>query len=464
MSNGDIENQPSSSSPAPTLRDDTITPDNERHGFNSQAWRGRRGTAIKALIGVMISILVVFLADLSYLFGSTFNSGNRTSALKILVVDYDGGPVGQAVSNAYSTLQDKTFPTLEFKPSDDYPETADVKRSVCGANYWGAIYIHQGASDRLAAAYQGGSAADDYDPTDSLTYIYNGARYPTVASGFLLPNIQAVVGASRGSYYQTQQGRSALSSLNTSDPAAVQAYLNPIQSTADVIRPTNQGARNMYNTINIVMAILGQFFYVLAMNGLYDKFGVHKSMRIRDVWVMRFVNGKIFSMLFAVVVTGYIWAFREDWSVGGAEWALSWLTFWLFMDSNFQVLEATIGSYVPIALTPFFLLTWFMCNVASVVFPFELTAGFYRIGYIFPAHSLWIVLNQVWSGCGNSLHIGLPILFSWSVVGHVASFFSIRKRCLVHEQQAEQSNMEGHREGEGEREREREREGEEKKD
>ncbi|ENH67391.1 Nitrosoguanidine resistance protein SNG1 [Fusarium oxysporum f. sp. cubense race 1] len=400
----DLEQQPSS--PAPTLHGEPVVmEDTQRHGINSTIWHGRRGLVVKILTGIMVAILVVFLADLSYVFGSTFEVGNRVSGLKILVVDYDGG---------------QDFPT----------ETKDVKHGVCNADYWGAIYIKKGSSDKLAAAYEGGSAAENYNPADSITYIYNSARYPTVASGYLVPNLQKVIGAARGSYYQSQQGRSALRSVNSSDPAAVEAYLNPIQGTADVIQPTNQGSRNLYNTINIVMAILGQFFYVLAMNGIYDKFGLHKNMRIRDLFIMRFINGMIFSALYALVVTGYIWAFREDWDVSGGQFALSWLTFWLFMDVNFQVLETLIGSYIPMALTPFFLLTWFMMNVGSVVFPFELTAGFYRIGYIFPAHSLWIILIQVWSGCGNSLHIGLPILFAWWVVGHVTAFFGIRKRCL----------------------------------
>ncbi|KLO95007.1 uncharacterized protein LW93_3704 [Fusarium fujikuroi] len=425
----DLEQQ--SSSPAPTLHDEpAVMEDTQRHGINSTTWHGRRGLVVKILAGVMVAILVVFLADLSYVFGSTFEVGNRVSGLKILVVDYDGGAVGESVASAYKNFQDKTFPTLEFRSADDYPETQDVKHGVCHADYWGAIYINKGSSDKLAAAYEGGSAAENYNPADSITYIYNSARYPTVASGYLVPNLQKIIGAARGTYYQSQQGRSALRSVNSSDPAAVEAFLNPIQGTADIIMPTNQGSRNLYNTINIVMAILGQFFYVLAMNGIYDKFGLHKNMRIRDLFIMRLINGMVFCALFALIVTGYIWAFREDWDVSGGQFALSWLTFWLFMDVNFQVLETLIGSFIPMALTPFFLLTWFMMNVGSVVFPFELTAGFYRIGYIFPAHSLWIILIQVWSGCGNSLHIGLPILFAWFVVGHVTAFFGIRKRCL----------------------------------
>ncbi|KAI3572660.1 hypothetical protein IWW34DRAFT_761447 [Fusarium oxysporum f. sp. albedinis] len=352
MANDDIEIQ-RSSSPAPTLHDEPEMANIERLSSRAPALQTPIKMVTKILTGVMVAILVIFLADLSYLFGSTFRVNDRVSGLKILVVDYDGGAVGESVTNAYKMLQDKTFPTLEFRSADQYPETSDVKHGVCNADYWGAVYINKGSSDRLAAAYEGGSAAQDYNPADTITYIYNGARYPTVASGYIAPKIQALVGAARGGYYQTQEGRSALRNVNSSDPAAIEAYLNPITSTPDTIRPTNQGSRNLYNTINIVMAVLGQFFYVLAMNGIYDKFGIHKNMRVRDVYAMRFINGKIFSTLFAVVVTGYIWAFKEDWGVTGGQWALSWLTFWLFMDVNFVVLESVIGAYVPMALTPF---------------------------------------------------------------------------------------------------------------
>ena len=429
MASGQLKTeQPSSGS---LTDEEPATSDTERVGINSPQWHGRRLLAAKILMGAMVAILVVFLADLSYLFGGTFGVNHRVSALNLLVVDYDGGPIGEAVTNAYNRLRSNEFPSLEFRPPSDYPEPSDVKRSICKADFWGAVYIHKNASARLAAAYEGGSAAEAFDPTDSITYIYNGARYPTTASGYLAPNFQALITATRAGYYQTEEGQSALRTVNSSDSAAVQAYLNPIQGTADIIRPTNQASRNLYNTINIVMAVLGQFFYVLAMNGIFDKLGIHKSMRIRDVWIMRFITGKVFSMLFALVVAGYIWAFREDWGVGGGQWALTWLTLWLFMDTNFQVLESTIGSFVPMAFTPFFLLTWFMVNVAACMFPFELVAGFYRIGYAMPAHSLWVILIRAWSGCGNNLHIALPVLFSWWVVGHVAAYFSIRKRCLA---------------------------------
>ncbi|KAH6962320.1 hypothetical protein BKA56DRAFT_622873 [Ilyonectria sp. MPI-CAGE-AT-0026] len=216
------------------------------------------------LAGVAVAFLIVFLADLSYLFGATFHVKDRVRALKILVVDYDGGQLSNQ------------FPSLDFNSSADYPDPSNLKQAVSQAKYWGAVFIQNRASSQLANAYQGGLAAEDGNSTEAVTYTYNAARYLTVASSYLVTNFQLLMRSS------------ALRSLSTSDPKAIQAYLSPVTSTADIIRPTNQGSKSLYNTINTVMPVLGQFSYVLAMNGIFDESGIHDKMRVRDVWIMRF--------------------------------------------------------------------------------------------------------------------------------------------------------------------------------
>lgn len=94
------------------------------------------------------------------------------------------------------------------------------------------------------------------------------------------------------------------------------------------------------------------------------------------------------------------------------------------------MLEITIDSFIPISFTPFLLLIWSVVNVLAVIFLFELTAGFYCIGYTFPAYALWIILIEVWSGYGNYLRTGLPILIAWWVTGHFTAYLGIRERCL----------------------------------
>ncbi|KAK1994709.1 hypothetical protein LX36DRAFT_660294 [Colletotrichum falcatum] len=394
----------------------------------SQWSPAQRKSFLAPILASSIMILVLVLADMSYLFGATFEQGKRAHALKILAVDLDGGVIGSAIAGASESLRAANFPTIEFASASEYPTPAAAKSAVCSGDYWGAIYVNRGASQRLADAVGGASDAA-YDAAGSVTYTYNQARYPAIADSVLASNMQKVVAASRGFYYKSPGGAAALGSLNASSPAAVAAYLDPIASTPDIIGAQTQGSRVFFNTVNIIVPTLAQFFFILALNGICEASGLHAKARVRDVWLLRFVASKIYGLLTAITVTGYIWAFRENWAVGGPEFGKTLLVFWLYMDVQWQVLESLMGSYVPMQFIPFFFLTWMLANVASSVTPFELTAGFYRIGYAFPAHEVYSLLILAWSGCADQTRVALPVLFSWWAVGHVVSVFSIRKRC-----------------------------------
>ncbi|KAK2015232.1 hypothetical protein LZ32DRAFT_516965, partial [Colletotrichum eremochloae] len=389
---------------------------------------GQRKSFLIPILAASIMILLLVLANMSYLFGATFEQGKRTHALKILAVDLDGGVIGSAIAGASNSLQAANFPTIEFGSASEYSTPAAVKNAVCKGDYWGAIYTNQGASEKLASAISGTSNAA-YNAADSVTYTYNQARYPAIADSMLASNIQKVVAASRGFYYKSPSGTAALQSLNTTNPAAVAAYLDPISSTPDIIAAQTQASRVFFNTVNIIVPTLAQFFFILALNGICMNSGLHAKARIRDVWLLRFVASKIYGFLTAVTVTGYIWAFRENWAVGGPEFGKTLLVFWLYMDVQWQVLESLMASYIPMQFVPFFFLTWMLTNVASCVFPLELMAGFYRIGYALPAHEVYSLLVQAWSGCADETRVALPVLFSWWAVGHVVSVFSVRKRC-----------------------------------
>ncbi|KZL74731.1 nitrosoguanidine resistance protein [Colletotrichum tofieldiae] len=394
----------------------------------SQWGGGQRKALFIPIVVSSIMILLLVLSNMSYLFGATFEQGKRTHALKILAVDLDGGAIGSAIAGASQSFQAANFPTIEFGSASRYSTPAAVKNAVCKGDYWGAIYIHKGASEKLASAISGNSNAA-YNAADSVTYTYNQARYPAIGDSVLASNMQKVVAASRGFYYQSPNGTAALQSLNTTNPAAVAAYLNPISSTPDLIGAQTQASRVFFNTVNIIVPTLAQFFYILALNGIGMSSGLLAKARVRDVWLLRFGIGKLYGFLTALTVTGYLWAFRESWSVGGSEFGKTLLVFWLYMDVQWQVLEALIGSFLPMQFVPFFFLTWMLTNVASSVFPFEIMAGFYRIGYALPAHEVYSLLVQAWTGCADQTRIALPVLFSWWLVGHVGSVFSIRKRC-----------------------------------
>ena len=90
---------------------------------------------------------------------------------------------------------------------------------------------------------------------------------------------------------------------------------------------------------------------------------------------------------------------------------------------------------------PFALITWIVFNVTSILIPFDLSPGFFKWGFVIPAHEVYQVLVDIWSGgCNPQLYYALPILFSLEVVGLALGALGIFRRChyavIAEEQQA----------------------------
>ncbi|KUI71774.1 Nitrosoguanidine resistance protein SNG1 [Cytospora mali] len=395
-------------------------------------WQPRIKGILRNIVSfTFIVILLLLLADMSYLAGSAYHERDRIHALKILVVDNDGSDIGEAVKGAYSALRADTFVSLEWPDStQSYRSEPAAREAVCKTKYWGAVYINPGATDRLDSAVNGSDTpATPYDAANAITYVYNAVRWPAIAS-LISADLQTLVAASRSAYYHTPGGTKALQTLNSSNSAAVSAYVNPISATADIIQPTNQGGDGFFTTVNMLIPQLVAVFINIILNMSMMMENIFRDMRVRDVWTIRFVTGKIYAIFAGLAVAGYIWAFREDWDVSAGQFFETWLVYILFLDINWQVYDSLLGSYIPLAWISLFIITWILVNLASCDLPMELQAGWYRVGWAFPAHSTWLLLVQVWSGCANRDYQALPILFSWWVVGHAVTPISTRKRCV----------------------------------
>ncbi|KAL4937783.1 hypothetical protein BDV06DRAFT_67055 [Aspergillus oleicola] len=408
------------------------------------------------LIAVGMSFLMLhllFLANMSYIFGTQFENDSRIHNLDILYVDYDGGVIGQSVLDAYGALQGPGFPTLKQSPVDEYQTPDDVREKICSGDYWAAVIATAGASDRLAAALAGdnetasqiASSNPEQQLQPALAYIWNGVRFPALSQGFVYSNLLALVQVTRSTYY----GRNASSALQTilsantdspaPNPASVQAFLNPIPVQEIDLQPTHQGARVLYNTVTIIMPILAQFFFIMAMNNISLEFGVLTQRRaVLTNGLLRACLGILYTCLCGIYTAGYIWGYRESWAVSGSHWALTWLVVWLYGHINFLLID-TLTGFIPMAFMPFSILTWVIINIASTIGPFELSPGFFKWGYALPAHEVYEVLVLIWSGgCVNRLYRALPILFSWWVVLILGSVFAGRRRVALAKRQAQE--------------------------
>ncbi|KAH7170006.1 hypothetical protein EDB81DRAFT_150728 [Dactylonectria macrodidyma] len=398
-----------------------------RSAYFAKRWVG----FVMPVVAISIILQILFLGNMSYLYGVLFKSGSRAHALKVLAIDYDGGEIGQALSIAYQSLEAKTFPTVEYHSASEYSTPELLNEVICKGDYWAAIYTHSGASKRLMATIEGQNTSE-YDPGSTISYIYDASYYPIISTSVIQANMETLIAVTSRIYYSV--ATDARAAVNLTDATSYSAFLNPIQASSQVQSPTNQGTRVLLNTVSMVMPTLMQFFFLMAMNGIFGEAGVFNTVSKRDIYLMRLVISKAYTFMCALCMTGYIWAFREDWAVTGRQFGETWMCLWLYMEISYLLLDTVLDPVIPMKFFPFFLLTWIITNVASTIYPFALSAGFYRLGYALPAHNTWTLLMEVWSGgCKLQNEVALPVLLAWWVLGHVSSAWSVRNRCIITE-------------------------------
>ncbi|KAJ5161812.1 hypothetical protein N7492_007204 [Penicillium capsulatum] len=386
------------------------------------SWKGMQTRFLLAVGSTFLFLELLFLGDISYLYGTEFHQSSRYHNLNLLYVDYDQGVVGQSVSGAYGVLQADSFPTVEKRSIQQYPQPGDVREAVCHGDYWGAIYALPDASKNLAAALDKG----DSTPV-TLIYVWNEARYPVIARSVLYSNLEILVQTTRSMYYENNAA-SVFQSANFSNPTTANTFLDPIKAGKINIQPTAQGARTFYNTVSIILSIIMQFFFMMALNGISSHFDVFTKLSFWGNALIRICCSVCYTLVTSLSWSGAMWAFRESWDVNRNQLVLVWMTMWLFMHINFLFFDI-LTTFIPPAYLPLGVLTWVIINVTSVIAPFDLSPGFYHWGYAVPAHEVFQILTQIWGGgCNNQLYRALPILFMWWVVGILVVTLALRYR------------------------------------
>ncbi|KAJ5786620.1 uncharacterized protein N7503_011832 [Penicillium pulvis] len=388
------------------------------------AWKEMQTRFITA-VGTSLALLqLLFLGNMCYLYATQFHDSSRVHNMKMLYVDYDGGVVGQAVTEAYLSLKGDNFPTLYTKSISQYSTIEDVRGAVCSGDYWAAIYTAPDASTHLAATLANGTAFN----ASAITYIWNGARYPAFAQSEIYSNILVIIEAARSTYYASSASK-VVASTNLSNSIALETFLDPIQATGINIKATTQGTRVLYNTVSLVMPIIQQFFFMMALNGISAQFQLFTKLGTLTNGLIRMVTSIIYTFIGSLCMAGYIWAYKESWDVNGNQFVLTWMVTWLYMHINFLIVD-TLTAFIPMQFLPFCILTWVILNVASTISPFELNPGFFRWGYALPAHEAYQMLVQIWSdGCQDQSYRALPILFSWWIAALLNTVYATYSRC-----------------------------------
>ncbi|KAJ2983336.1 hypothetical protein NQ176_g761 [Zarea fungicola] len=397
----------------------------DRLPFSHPLLKAGRPKFFKAAILNFITLQLLFFGLFCYLFGALYQQETHTHNIDIVFVDYDQDLVGEAVRRAYKSLQSERFPTLVEHSIADYPTEASLREAVCRTDFWAAIYTTPGASGRLGRALSGANTVQ-YNKSNTLTYIWNEVRYPTVLDSAISGSLGTLSYAAQHEYVALN-GTAALSGT-VADEATLSLLTDPWDLSSVNIKRTTQGSRAVYNTLVIVLLLLQDFFYLATVNGLYGQFKVYSRAKPHLIIIVRTAISATYTLFGSILVAASIWIFKASWDVSATQFALTWLTLWLFAHANFMVIDV-FTIWLPALYVPMALVSWVIFNVISIIIPFALSPSFYRWGYALPAHGAYEVLTDVWSGgCNPHLRFGLVVLFCYEVVGNALAALGVYRR------------------------------------
>jgi hypothetical protein len=427
-------------------RSSTVPPKTSYHSLaadigetreDDDSWPATRNSFLVKIAIVFVLLQLLFLGNLSYLYGSLWGSNGRISNLHVLWLDLDGGAIGQSVSEAYKGLQGPGFPSFDkaASPGGGSQDVAGAIHAVRSGSYWAAFVVNAAASTRLDDALgtgtAGGTSARSYNASAALTYVWNQVRYPPFSDEALMSNFEKLARAAEQDYLHRHGLRGVQNVVDRNDSAAVQVLFHPIGISGVNIAATANPTRLLYNTATMVMPVLQQFFFVLILNGLADELGIYSSKHHVGAAgiILRAGLASSYTLVSAAAMTGYMWAFRETWHVDARQFVLTWMVLWLLHAVHFVVVD-TAAAVWPVPVMPFFILTWIVLNLASSVSPLELNPRFYRWGYALPDNEAYALLTDIWSrGAVPVVHRALPVLVAWLVVGAAAATFAHFRRC-----------------------------------
>ncbi|CAG8974258.1 hypothetical protein HYALB_00009747 [Hymenoscyphus albidus] len=256
-----------------------------------------------------------------------------------------------------------------------------------------------------------------------MSYIWNEALYSSVVDSAISANLQSLANEARVIYSQGNFSEIPLTSQSIS------VFADPWHLRSINIQPTTQGSRAIYNTLVIILILIQEFFYLGTINSLYESFKIYTRLNPHRILTFRFLLSLAYCLIGSLCVTASIWAFKAGWAVNTAQFFLTWAALWIFAHLNFLTFDV-FTVWLPLPFVPMALITWVILNVTSILLPFELSSPFYRWGYAMPAHEVYQILVDIWSGgCNPTLRYSMPILFAYEVSGLFLSGLGVHRRC-----------------------------------
>ncbi|KAH7104414.1 hypothetical protein BKA62DRAFT_635540 [Auriculariales sp. MPI-PUGE-AT-0066] len=392
------------------------------HSWKDPAIAGPRAGFVKGLVGGLVLTMVAIFAILPVYWGAFWRAPQHAHNLNVVVVDLDGGAIGQALRTMFTSPQitgAQTQLTYNIAPSGEFANAEAVAEYVTDEHAWAAVVVSSGATQNLQSAIS--SRSTSYNASQVITLYLNTARNENATPRFIQPQLTPVLERFSEQFAVTNaQGLAAstdLAGLLSTAPALV---TRPVSFSTIELRAFDVPVAAAVDFVGLIYLLIIAFLVAMMNYNIRVMSGLNKLLNLRTLLVIRFVVPFLLyfamSWIYSFISLAFQVPFSRHYGHGG--FILYWISSYLGMLALGLAIESIITLLTP-RFIPYFLILWIISNVSVAFFPIQVLPGVFRYGYAMPFYNIGQIVRTLLFGTKNHLGLNYGILIVWIAISCV---------------------------------------------
>jgi hypothetical protein len=400
-----------------------ILPDAEdkpfSHGFfdkDPATTAARKGWFKISISGVLVLFFMIW-GILPIYWAALGRSYNNIHNLSGYVVDFDGGEIGQAVTQAFKNISGPQQMSWLILDAAQFPGGPDeVAQALLNHKCWAAVTVNPQASTNLNASINAANAS--YNTTQAVTAYVTSGRNENIYRGYITPQVTLILTTISHSFAlsfsQYLASRSDISTLLRTAPELV---VQPLSFTINDIRPFNVPVAAAVDYVGLIYLLILAFVLTNQLLAARVESGFEKRLRLRSLILLRLLWPVTLYFFVSLMYSLLSLAFGVPFSrnFGNAGFVIYWMMSWCSMSALGLALESMI-TLLTFKFIPVFLILWIISNVSVAFYPIEVLPAVFRYGFAMPFYNVSSTVRTIIFGTKNEIGLNFGVQFSWIVI------------------------------------------------
>ncbi|KAF9044944.1 hypothetical protein BJ165DRAFT_1347224 [Panaeolus papilionaceus] len=370
---------------------------------------------LKIFVPATFVIILVILSIFSIFWGALWKIPARN--LPGIIVDFDGGVLGQTVVKALSTPSGYSKVTWTVVPATEFASSvSNLANYVVDEKIWVALAINQGASDRLEASLA--NPNPDYDGALAITVFAVEARNENAYRSLIRPSVEGTMdGVSHAVSIQMAQRIANATNISSLLSRSPQTVVLPLSYQLRNLIPFDTPVATAVTFVGMLYQLILAFFVVMVGMSARQAAGYENNLSTFALIKLRLVSSFAAYLIISLFISVLSIAFQLDVSrrFGHAGFVIFWMVNYACMLSVGLALESLMTILTQKGI-PFFMITWIIANISVSTFPIEVLPIIFRYGYAAPFYNVSRAMRTVIFGTKNRVGFSFGILIVWIAI------------------------------------------------